>query len=325
MMVIFLSNVCHAKIRQISKESSFTPFEFLYQEYDYNSFIIYKVLENQKHSYITFLKDMDDNCYLVKQDKSVSVKSHLLPALEMLASYMCSHLGISAHSVEILPIGMSFPGKDIIDIPATIHTVVPGIIIKQVKNAKYHMLSINQGGNPQKAAQGLTRPVIRCMSLNADLPPIVALDTFIANRDRGRKNLLYDKKYDKFYAIDMAVIYDVKQNDYFIPELACKNVEVMMRNKVRFTRGEWQAIKSYYETLLRLLDNFPPEKTYFLFYQFIEQSGVFEKYKNHTESMNQIKLDNYLKIYKSMIEKAYSNNEKLVDLLAQLLQKSPYK
>lgn len=294
------------------------PFELLNEDYDRDTIVIYKTLDDQKHSYITFLKDKNGDCYLVKQDRSFSLKAQLQVALEMLCAHIASSLNIPAHRVELLPVGFCFPGKPILEKPATIHTLMTGCVIKDIPDKRFLRFSINQGGNQTSPAQGLTITVIKYMSRHSDLPQIVALDTFTANRDRSRKNLIYDTYNNRFYAIDMALVYDVPLQDSFIPYLSCKNVELMIENKILFKKRKWRALNCYYNTLLQLLERFPPEKTYSLLYEFAQKSGLIEKYKDT------IAFENLLLKYKTVIEKAYNENKRLVSLLGQLLHNSSY-
>lgn len=291
--------------------------QLLDKDYDHTHIVVYETLENQKHSHIVFIKDQHNNRYVVKQDKSFSLKAQLQVALEMLSAYIAASIGISAHQVQILPVGVSFPGKAIIERPATIHTLMPGSVIRALKKKIYSGFSINQGGNPTRSARGLTPFVIKCMSWHQDLPLIVALDTFIANRDRSRKNLLYDEINNRFYAIDMALVYDMPSEEVFIPQLACDNVEFMIKNKVSFKKRKWRAIRCYYATLLQLLEHFPPQTICTLLDEFVQKSGLSEKYHNDGA------FHNLLAKYKDIIEKAYSENERLVGLLSQLLKESP--
>lgn len=309
-------NVDGAYVMEMYPKKYEFPFELLNEDYDHDKIVVYKTLEDQKHSYITFLKDLDGNCYVVKQDKSFSLKAQFQVVLEVVSAYMAEQLHISAHQVELLPVGTIFPGKIVIERPATIHTLVTGLVIKDIAYKLFAKFSINQGGNQKYSARGLTEFVIKCMSRHADLSPIVALDTFIANRDRSRKNLIYDEYKNKFYAIDMALVYDPPLEDLFIPYLSCKNIEVMIKRGTSFKKRKKKALHSYYHTLLQLLEKFPPEATYSLVYEFAEKSGLVEKYNNN------IAFENLLLKYKTVIEKAYSENKRLVILLEKLLSDS---
>ena len=98
---------------------------------------------------------------------------------------------------------------------------------------------------------------------------------------------------------------------------SCDNVEFMIKNKVSFKRRKWKAIRCYHETLLKLLKNFPSQKTYSLLCKFAQQAGLTERYYNTNV------FHDFLQKYKVVIEKAYSENERLADLLSQLLKESP--
>lgn len=281
--------------------------------YDHEKLVIYKTLDKQKHSYISFMKDDQDHRYVVKQDRSFSIKAHFLTVFEMVSAYMAECFNISAHHVGILPIGLSFPGKIFIERPATIHSFVPGYTLREKKPARYSNFSIKQGGQPFSKKKGFNKRTIECMARNKYLPAIVALDTFVANRDRNKANVIYDEKDDRFYAIDMALIFDLTHDHIFLPEVACSNVKDMIANKVLFTPLQLKAIEEYQKTLLLLLEKFPPKEIYSLMDTFIMQVGLREKYSDAI-------IRAFLEKYIIGIERAYKANKHLVTLLSQLSQ-----
>ena len=290
-------------------------FHLLDKNYDHTVITITKFLEFQKHSYIFFIKDAEGNEYIVKQDKSVSLKHQFQVVLEKLSAYMASAVGISAHKVEIIAAHIPFPGKIIQERPASIHTFMPGISIRDLpEGALYQGISIKQAGNPKRPRLGLNTKVIRRMAEHDDLPPIVALDTFISNSDRNKANVLYDEINNRFYAIDMCAIYDIFREDRIpIAILACNNISAMIQNKIIFPDKQICALKKYQSVLLELLEKFPPTKIYSLMYHFIEQAGLGKE-------CNFRSLNAMFQYYKNAIEETYKECERLVILISELLE-----
>ena len=314
-VVLFFECTFYGITRVPCNTRSNPSFEILHEDYDHNTIVVYKNLNDQKHSYIYFIRDHEGRRYVIKQDKAYSLKAEFQVVFEMLSAYMAQCVGVSAHEVELLPIGLSFPGKVILERPATIHTFVPGSTLRERKNISFSRFSIKQGGRPQSSAKGLTKRVIESMSFHQDLPPIVALDTFIANRDRNKANLIYDKQSDRFYAIDMALIYDLRYEDLYLPEIAIYNIKAMVKNKVLFNKSELMAIQQYREVLLDLLELFPSERIYSLLWDFTEQAGLTQKYDHQV-------IHDFLGQYKSAIERSCTSNRYLSALLLKVLKRS---
>lgn len=74
------------------------------------------------------------------------------------------------------------------------------------------------------------------------------------------------------------------------------------------------ALRQYQETLICLLENFPPKKIYSLVDSFVEQSGLHTKYEA-------VFIQKFLEPYKGAIERSYSENKILVSLLSRLLKR----
>ena len=214
-------------------------FALLDVNYDKSLIKINKYLEKQKHSFVFFIEDHKGNEYIVKQDRSSTLKHQFQVVLEKLAAYMADKIGVSTQKVEIIAADVDFPGKLILERPASIHTKMPGITIRELKSGPYQNLYIKQGSNLERPHEkhGLNKKVIENMSMHPQLTQMVAFDTFTANRDRNKANVLYDEVRNSFYAIDMACIYDIDHpSRLFITKLACKNIQSMIDSAVEFTR-----------------------------------------------------------------------------------------
>jgi hypothetical protein len=303
----------------IEYEKSADSFALLEPGYDLTKISIFKVLENQKNTYISFLIDPQGNKYVVKQERSNSLKKQLQSVCEALAAYMAEKVGVAAHYVRILPIGMEFIGKKITNQTATLHTFVPGVILREIPEEPFFSLHIKLKNDPAEGIpvtrMGLHKKLIARMSFHPALPRMVALDTFLGNRDRNRGNFLYDKKTNMFYAIDMSLIYDTGHGKVLLPQLVCQQMESMVKNKEVFTHKEYEALKIYQETLRALVSYFTPKRIYGLFHKFASDAGLKEG-----EFFNQKDVFDSIYAYKCKVKETDAYVKKLIDLLSILLK-----
>src|SRR5690606_8064152 len=76
-----------------------------------------------------------------------------------------------AHRVDIIPAGKNFPGKKYPEWPATIHTIAPGAVMRELKGkCPYSGMKLQQG------EIGITRAMIASVAQHWQLPFILALD-----------------------------------------------------------------------------------------------------------------------------------------------------
>lgn len=175
-------------------------------------------------------------------------------AFEVLASQMAEEVGISCNHVEWLP---EVQGT------ATCHTFVEGELADSCN--QWEDLALGQrfradesrefkkfGPLPQHL-KGLSRKVIQSMAEHPDFPPIVALDTFLGNRDRWGNNLFYNQGNDRFVAIDFGESFKSP-----LVRLAIEQLETMRGEE--FSCEEIAALDSFRETLERLLALWPYER-----------------------------------------------------------------
>ncbi len=290
-------------------------FALLNLQYNRKKIVVYKFLDNRTSCYVFFIKDGEDNHYIVKQKRKDSLVSQFRVVFEMLNAYIAEIVEIPAHRVRILPMGIPFPGKFVAKKTATIHTLVPGCQVKQLQGGPYYDVDIKQYNHPlvSKYKMGLNRKVIADMALHSDLPLIVALDTFIGNRDRNPNNYFYDQSSDRFYAIDMDEICDTRDGRILVSKLACSKVRGMLKNNEIFNRHEIKGLQHYQATLKKLVDNFPPRIIYMLIDQFALQAGFKKKYyvPEILNMVNQTKMK---------IEKTYYDIQRLINLISQLIE-----
>lgn len=235
----------------------YSSLDYPYFYYDYSAISVMKTIEIANSS-ISYLQDRTGNQYLVKQKSNVSPRKLILCALkDVIAADICECLKIPANKVWIIPQNKLFPGKTNKQMPATLHTLVPGAPLKDC-NSHYSTLMIKQiWCKKSKRTEGLTLEVIKNMALHKDLPPIVALDTFIGNNDRKNANIFYDAKTDSFFAIDMDKSFRVN-----LAEHACDRFREMINEKCQLSKSEYDAIIVYQKTLKDIMYHFPAELLY---------------------------------------------------------------
>jgi hypothetical protein len=287
-------------------------------DYDHDKLVVYKFLDAQKSSYVVFIKDDAGNHYVVKQEKCPGLSKQIRSIAEALCAHIASSLSIPSQQVEILPVGMSFPGKFITKRVGTVHTLVPGNTIRANPNGLYGKLDIKQ---PTDNAlpfeqQGFTERTIFWMSQHPDLPLIVALDTFVGNKDRNKANILYDSESNSFYAIDMALIYDVESNRKPVAQVACEHVTQMIMNNTQFTEKELEALRAYRSMLKKLVSNFPPSVMCALLDNFFLESKIVKTPLFSTKDIVSL-----LNAYKRAIKQSYVDIKKLIYLLFVLMNR----
>lgn len=269
--------------------------------------------DTQHRTKISVLANKKSDKFIVKQDMSNTLEDALKCALrDITGAIIARSIGINANEVVFIPAGTTFPGKEITDLPATLHNFVPGVSMrKAAKKARWHDVSIHQymkDGIPPKQ-WGLTRSIIKNMSLHEHLCKIVALDTFTANPDRSRNNYFYDEQTDSFYAIDFECSF--RRNLAFY---ACRTIEDMLNTKhQKITPQERTGLKIYRDTLSQLIELYPPHtiQTYFIE---IAKQGDAEL----AEKQTQVAM-NLNEQYESKITNNFKACQQLVILLDRLL------
>jgi len=292
-------------------------FTVLRADYDHDDITVYKFLEEQKNSYIVFIKDVNGNHYVVKQERDRTLKNQFRALCEVLCARIASEIAIPSHHVRLLPVGVSFPGKFIVKRVATLHTLVPGKTIRTLVEGHYAKLDIKQATdtNVPVEKQGFTERTIFYMSLHPQLPYIVALDTFTGNKDRNKANILYDEETDSFYAIDMSLMHDATQEKQSVVQIACQQVYNMIDRHKKYTDKELQALSQYRLVLQDLVKKFPPKKTCELFDAILMESGLLSQQSGYDEK----EINALLSLYKRAIKESYVDVKKLIYLLYILI------
>ena len=314
--ISYLFDIC--SVSDACAKTSAYNFELLNSHYDRSKIMIYDFFKN-----VTFVKDHLGRCYVIKQKNRKTEKKFaksFTVVFEMLSAHIAKQLKIPAHHVRILPVGMNFPGKFIKNQVGTIHTLVPGCMVSKLHDSSYCNIDLKQYNSLQTSSckLGLNRKVIADMALHPDLPRIVALDTFLCNRDRNGSNIFYDKVSDRFYAIDMENIYEAGDGRVLVVILSCRKIRRMLENNEYVSNKELQALKRYQETLVRLIDTFPPHKVTDLIHRFAKDARFKKKFLFDKKVLKLIENTNY------KIRKAYSRTKVLVELLTIFISKHKF-
>ncbi len=232
----------------------FQTFSFLNSDYNIRSIKTFKTLKTFK-SYVTFNKTKEGEIYLIKQMIHIKLGRQFTRIKEALGSCIAQSAAIiPMNIVNIISPDIYVPGKTFPKRTATIHTFVPGSLVSSLRAFRNITIKQFKKNSAKSADWGLSRAVIRSMSIHPDLAIIVAFDTFIGNRDRCNKNVIFNKKTKRFYGIDLDISFKT-----YLSELACQKVQVYLMHRASFNFREISALKKYRDILIMLLQKNPPE------------------------------------------------------------------
>lgn len=266
-----------------------------------------RVIERFKtlhHTHIAILENKKDgNKFIVKQDTRDVLFRHLAVARDKLGAFVAESIGVSANRVEIIPAYCAFPGKKYFELPATLHTFVPGVMVKFLPKELKMSIYIQQ-------SIGLTDTILTTMIAHQGLCDIVALDTFIANADRHRGNFFYDQESRRFYAIDLESSFDKNLAIY-----SCKFIKAMLNTEnIQIEPPVLVVLKKYQKTLKKLIKQHTPESLCEKLVEYAAQGGIFMR-------SAQSAVRDRLNSHKEAIEKNYNSCKKLTRLLDKLISK----
>ncbi|HLJ30908.1 MAG TPA: hypothetical protein VKU36_00590 [Candidatus Babeliales bacterium] len=266
-------------------------------------------MHEMRFCFISFVS-IDGKKYIVKQKKPLhkllgavrdAITAHMVESF--CKDYQMESI---AHRVAIIPAGIDFPGKWRADWPATLHTIAPGKMIKEQK-------SRFDGMNIKQADIGFRRDMLEWMAIDPIIIIIVALDTFLCNHDRHRKNLFYNPKTDSFCAIDMDSSFK-----YNLCDLAVKNFTKMLNDhKLRLSVREINILKKYKEHLQFLIDHYHPEDTVKMYNLFVEKAGFVPGSSFHSPNFA-AEIDRN----KATIFQSYQDAKRVVKVVGQLIEKA---
>jgi hypothetical protein len=263
------------------------------------------------HTSVAVLEHRKGAKFIVKQETRNPLYLHLSVVRDKLGAFVAESVGVEANHIRILPAGCVFAGKRSDELPASLHTFVPGVPVHELpKELKALKVFIQQPvkASIHKKEWGLTRRVIHDMSLHPDLPKIVALDTFIANIDRHKGNFFYDISSDHFFLIDLESSFNKNVGAY-----ACRCIASMMCNKdEQVSVQELGALESYRDMLKLLLELHSPESLYRIMVEYAFEAGIL----SHSPKKRVVK---ELSLYEQSMKKNYDSCIALVLLLDQLI------
>lgn len=285
---------------------------------DYNTASIIHSFETLYFTQINILQDKSGRKFVIKQDPRTIFSPHICTIRDKIGSFIAASAHIPANKVLIIPAGFAFPGKPLIEVPATIHSFAPGVSVAELRKNR-ETRSIFQGSIRQFMKKtmppeecGLTQLVLDSMASHDDLCKIVALDTFISNVDRHTKNFFYDIKTNHFCAIDL--------EGSFYGDLAifgCNFISKITNDRnYRLSRKNLHALTVYRNTLHTLLSLHTPESLHNKFFEYAYEAGLLAKSVVGSPSIT-----NKLQGYLERITSNYHSCEKLVGLLDVLIAK----
>lgn len=266
-------------------------------------------MQEMRFCFISFVL-IDGKKYIVKQKKPLNkllgVVRDAITAHMVESFCKDNNIDTIAHRVAVIPPGKDFPGKWRVDWPATLHTIAPGKMIKE-------QTSRFDGMNIKQADIGFRRDMLDWMMKHPTLIQVVALDTFLCNHDRHRKNIFYQPKTDSFCAIDMDSSFK-----YNLCALACQNFTQMFNDrKLRLSIKEINVLTKYKEYLDFLIETYKPENTIQMYDFFAEKAGFVPE-----SSFYSAKFAAELERNRGMIIQSYRDVKRLVKIIEQLIEKA---
>ncbi|MCX5925409.1 MAG: hypothetical protein NT124_03930 [Candidatus Dependentiae bacterium] len=269
--------------------------------------------ETGHHTFISVLENQKGERFILKQETRDQLYWHLTVARDKVGSVIAESIGVPVNQVRIIPAFGTFPGKKINELPATLHTFVPGIMVnnlpQELEQFKTFIHQPVKKSLPNKE-WGLTRPVVVGMALHPDLPRMAALDTFIGNADRHCGNFFYCPESNRYYAIDLESSFRNNLGFY-----ACNCIKSMINNKHEtISKKELGGLISYRNTLQLLIQIHTPESIYKSLRESALGGGLISR------SLRKTVLST-LQQYENNIKDNYDSCKKLVALLDKLIAK----
>lgn len=257
-----------------------------------------------RNYYVHYLKDFKGRKYLLKQKNNLfsDMERALQSVREVLGAYIAHAVGIACQNVWIIPAHIPFTGKSFDGKPATLHELVPGKMVRDIK--KWQHLKIRQKGKLGIFQRGMQYHIISNMAQHPALPSIVALDTMVGNGGRHNKNFFYDQATDTFWVIDMGGSYTFNQ-----VEQSCKNLQGIIDNsRIAFSSKQLQAVQSYARMLKKIETVCTPEIL-------IQQLELFLQQGQFSPEVSMYVYDSIV----GHIHQSYEQLPQLLDLIDQLL------
>ena len=288
-----LSSLMFAKIKYTGHETVVLDGGFESK----NAFINYIIIGKQR--------------YILKQKKDIS-QIAASAMRDSFAAYIARNLGIT-HLVKIIAPEDNILGKVYQNYPATVHTIVPGVTIRNLINSKYSYLTL-QLITLSKLNEKWLDTILPQISWHKQLSIMVALDLFLCNTDRHRGNIFYDESTDSFYAIDMDNIYRLN-----MPEIACAHLDRMIYvDKRKFTKQEIEALMILKSTLERLLKKYTPHKLIDCLHKCAHKAGYINL-KSYVDKKIGKKIARQIARHEEIIVQSYASIQTFVMMLNKVI------
>jgi len=231
-------------------------------------FLEHFYFKKNSNTNIAELKDCYNNKFILKQPVDDNVFGVVVR--EKVAADIALSVGIGVNNVAIVPVGYSFAGKEIVDKPATLHSFVPGVVVRSIFKKGYGPDIRQHRSRKGEKQAGFRRVIIKDMALNSDLAALVAFDTFTANHDRHQKNYFYDEDKNRFFAIDLETSFCTN-----IAQYAYRFFKQMVENDDRdLSLDEINGLIIYQATLKKLIKMYPPKIIYLKIAEARRQAGI---------------------------------------------------
>ncbi len=260
----------------------FTYSGFIYaKKTNKNTFVFNPPLskdENHTRGNIELVKDTTNQLFVIK--------THVKPESvikELMGAIIAAEVDASFNKVQLLN-DHYYPQKKVIKYRRTLHTRVPGKHVEETYEDCDFCLRLKEFFSHRAN-------IFKVMTYSFDIPPIIAIDLFLANPDRNNQNIFFDNEH--FYGIDMNSIYLLSPKAIFA---ICSKI----KHKIEvgsFDPDEIQALQHFYCILQKLIAFFPPQKIIQLWYE------LAKKVRRRYRQKEKIKLEKQIKETYAVIEK----------------------
>lgn len=252
----------------------FTYSGFIYsKQTNKNTFVFNPPLSktgNHPRGNIELVKDTTNQLFVIKTHiKADSIIKELIGAI------IAAEVNASFNKAQLLD-DHYYPQKKAGKHRRTLHTRVPGKHVAETYEDCDFCLRLKELFNHRAN-------LFEIMTYSFDIPPIVAIDLFLANPDRNNQNIFFDNEH--FYGIDMNSIYSLSPKAIFA---ICYKIKHKIKTD-SFEPDKIQALQHFYCTLQKLIDFFPPQKIIQLWYELAKK--VRKKYRQKEK----IKLEKQIK------------------------------
>ncbi|MFC1854841.1 hypothetical protein ACFLY6_03185 [Candidatus Dependentiae bacterium] len=209
------------------------------------------------------IKDANGKRFIIKQDNSARGQKHHMnewfaPISEILGSTIARSVNVKANYVRLIKPKVRVRGKPSCDRAATVHDYIPAVTLK---HRGFPVMGLKWSNS--------LRENLEFFSKFQGLPKLFAVDTFICNPDRHPGNILYDIWTNSICGVDFG-------RAFYSGNVAEKMIEYFETAdfKTLETR-HWKALLEYRDALKELVELWPVERIYSLFWKSVEMSELF--------------------------------------------------